>query len=80
MVNPKMVISRYKAAKGIRDHWENVWQDIFDYTMPGRDSLKQTTRGDRRDDLIFDETAVVGVQEFASRMIQGITPNNVAIK
>lgn len=77
MANPKMVISRYKAAKGIRDHWENVWQDIFDYTMPGRDSLKQTTRGDRRDDLIFDETAVVGVQEFASRMVQGITPNNV---
>ena len=31
--------------------------------------------GQRRDDKIFDETAVVGVQEFASRLQHGIVPN-----
>ncbi len=31
--------------------------------------------GQRRDEKIFDETAVVGVQEFASRLQSGIVPN-----
>ena len=31
--------------------------------------------GRRRSDRIFDETAVVGVQEFASRLQSGIVPN-----
>ena len=31
--------------------------------------------GQRRDDKIFDETAVVGVQEFASRLQSGLVPN-----
>ena len=33
------------------------------------------TAGQRRDDRIFDETAVVGVQEFASRLQSGLVPN-----
>ncbi len=76
-VNPVHVFERYTAAKTARATWETVWQEIFDYTMPGRSSLYERTPGQRRDDLIFDETAVVGVQEFSSRMVQGITPNNV---
>ena len=31
--------------------------------------------GRRRTEKIFDETAVVGVQEFASRLQAGIVPN-----
>lgn len=77
MAKVELTLQRYEAAKKLRDHWEPRWQEIFDYTMPGRDTLQQRTPGQRRDDLIFDETAVVGVQEFASRMVQGITPNNV---
>jgi hypothetical protein len=71
------LIKRYEAAKTRRSTWEGVWQEIFDYTMPGREGFRQHTPGTRRDDLIFDETAVVGVQEFASRMLQGIAPDNM---
>jgi len=77
VANPNLILERFKTAKRIRENWENTWQEIFDYTMPGRDNLRVQSRGARRDDLVFDETAVVGVQEFASRMVQGITPNNV---
>lgn len=77
MVNVNQVYKRYQAAKQARSNWENVWQEIFDYTMPGRSSIYERSPGSRRDDLIFDETAVVGTQEFSSRMVQGITPNNV---
>ena len=77
MDNVNQVYKRYQSAKQARSNWENVWQEIFDYTMPGRSSIYERSPGSRRDDLIFDETAVVGTQEFSSRMVQGITPNNV---
>ena len=38
------------------------------------------TPGQRRDDKIFDETAVVGVQEFASSLCnQGLVPNFASV-
>ena len=43
--------------------------------MPMRETFKSKTIGERRDEKIFDETAVVGVQEFASRLQQGLVPN-----
>ena len=70
-------LSRFERAKHKRRTWESVWQEIFDYTMPARDGLREFSPGTRRDDLIFDETAVVGVQEFASRMLAGMVPDNM---
>ena len=40
-----------------------------------RQSFYHEVAGQRRDDKIFDETAVVGVQEFASRLQSGLVPN-----
>ena len=70
-------LSRFERAKHRRQTWESVWQEIYDYTMPARDGLREFSPGTRRDDLIFDETAVVGVQEFASRMLAGMVPDNM---
>jgi len=70
----KKLIKRFKLAEKRRSTWEIVWRDCFDYTMPGRGGFGTRVEGDRGDDLIFDDTAVVGVPEFASRMISGMTP------
>ena len=70
-------LSRFERAKHRRQTWESVWQEIYDYTMPARDGLREFSPGKRSDDLFFDETAVVGVQEFASRMLAGIVPDNM---
>jgi hypothetical protein len=43
--------------------------------MPQRESLYAQTQAQVRTDKIFDETAVVGVQEFASRLQSGLVPN-----
>tara|TARA_B100001094_G_scaffold329290_1_gene391692 strand:+ start:1 stop:1452 length:1452 start_codon:yes stop_codon:yes gene_type:complete len=40
-----------------------------------RQTFGTNSIGERRDDKIFDETAVVGVQEFASRLQAGLVPN-----
>jgi len=76
---PKALAKYYKEkfekAKTIRQHFEDVFDDCYEYTMPMRETFKSKTIGERRDEKIFDETAVVGVQEFASRLQQGLVPN-----
>jgi hypothetical protein len=72
----QMVASEERALQ-LRSLWEGTWAECYDYTMPGHNGFTRNSPGTRGDDLIFDETAVVGVQEFSSRMIQGIVPSNV---
>lgn len=70
------VMKLYDKAESKRSIWLPMWQDCYDYAIPARgDGFYTTVQGRRRTDKIFDETAVVSVQEFASRMQAGIVPN-----
>ena len=74
--NPiKKILARYKHAKSIKDQWVSVFEECYEYALPQRESFFTESIGRRRTDHIFDETAVVGVQEFASRLQSGIVPN-----
>jgi hypothetical protein len=66
--------SRLKRALAKRQPWESSYQECYDYALPGRTSFFSRAPGQDAPD-IFDETAVVGVQEFASRVQAGIIPN-----
>lgn len=71
----KRILARYNHAKTIKGQWLSVFEECYEYALPQRESFFQETAGRRRTDRIFDETAVVGVQEFASRLQSGIVPN-----
>jgi len=71
----KKLLARYKHAQAIKSQWSSVFEECYEYALPQRESFYQETIGRRRTDRIFDETAVVGVQEFASRLQSGIVPN-----
>jgi len=71
----KTYIQRYQKAKSFREQWVPLFEECYEYALPQRESFYSETPGERRDDKIFDETAVVGVQEFASRLQSGIVPN-----
>lgn len=71
----KQYIQRYQKAKALREQWVPLFEECYEYALPQRESFYSETPGERRDDKIFDETAVVGVQEFASRLQSGIVPN-----
>ena len=64
-----------KKAEGIKDYWKEKFEEAYEYTMPQRESFFEETPGSRRTDKIFDETAVVRIQEFASRLQAGMTPS-----
>mgnify|MGYP003626034894 FL=1 len=68
-------IKRYEKAKSKRDNWVPLFEECYEYALPMRESFYYEEAGQRRDDRIFDETAVVGVQEFASRLQSGLVPN-----
>ncbi|QDP61840.1 MAG: putative portal protein [Prokaryotic dsDNA virus sp.] len=68
-------LEKYDRAKAHRQHFEDLFEECYEYALPQRESFYTESVGERRDDKIFDETAVVGVQEFASRLQSGLVPN-----
>ena len=71
----KEYLKRYERAKAKRTNFVDVFEECYEYALPQRESFYYEASGQRRDDKIFDETAVVGVQEFASRLQSGLVPN-----
>src|SRR5210317_2143319 len=71
----KSYMARYERAKSKRTNFVDVFEECYEYALPQRESFYYEVSGQRRDDKIFDSTAVVGVQEFASRLQAGIVPN-----
>lgn len=75
------VSKMYKEAKKRRENWVSIWDEIFEYVLPGREgfydsSTGSSSFGEKKTDLIYDETAVVGVPRFASRLQLGFFPPN----
>ena len=68
------ILKKYKEAQGVKDYWKDKFEEAYEYCLPNRESFYDESPGQKRNDKIFDETAVVGVQEFASRLQAGITP------
>ena len=71
----KQLLARYRRAQAIKDQWIPIFEDCYEYALPQRESFYSESIAKRRSERIFDETAVVGVQEFASRLQSGIVPN-----
>lgn len=69
------LMARYERAKRLRDPWLSEYEECYEYALPNRESFFSEAPGQSRSDKIFDETAVVGVQEFASRLQAGLIPN-----
>ena len=69
------MLARYKRAQSIKELWRPTFEECYEYSMPARESFYPTTAGQTKTDKIFDETAVVGVQEFASRLVAGVWNN-----
>jgi len=72
----KRVMDRYKKAKGRWMSWSDLWEEIYDYVLPHRESFFRESEAARRTENIYDETAVVGLPKFASRLQLGFFPPN----
>ena len=68
------LLKRFSKAKQGRSNWEDLWQDIYDLVLPAREGFYETTPGEERNEEIFDETALVSLADFVSRIHQGVIP------
>jgi len=64
----------YDRAKALRTPRESRFDQAMRYAMPGRGAFFSSNSDSEIDD-VFDETAIVATQEFASRLQAGIVPN-----
>ena len=74
-MTPKDIKHKAEMAFNNRDKFRPLFQDAYDYTMPTRQGFDHSDQlGQSRTDRIFDETAVVGVTEFAAELQSSLMP------
>ena len=66
----------FQRAKRRRDPWLSIFQETYDFVFPYRDGFftNANTEGLRKTNYIYDQTAVVAVPRFASRIQHGLFP------
>lgn len=69
------IMMRFDAAKQIWDKWKVTWQDVYDLCLPQRQGFTFQNEGSRTTLDIYDETAVNGAQECASKIAGAMIPN-----
>ena len=71
---PEQIIRRCKELKSGRENWENIWDEVGHFVLPTKaDFLTERTRGDKRDEDIYDSTAISSNQTLASGLHGALT-------
>ena len=71
------VLKRQEGLKGARGIWEMHWQEIADRILPRAASfITKLTPGQKRTDRIFDATACLALDRYASAVESLICPRN----
>jgi len=68
------LLARYDRAVERREYWRSLMQDCYRYAVPDRELWDFRTPGQRKGHELFDATAPIAVQEFASRIQANICP------
>ena len=68
-------LARLAALKAERSSWDNHWLQISQYQFPraGRFLTADTNEGKKRNNLVYDNTAIFAVRTLAAGMMSGVT-------
>lgn len=69
------LLQRANAATAAKAPLVPILEDCYRLALPGRSQFTGSSPGDDRSADYYDDTAVVGLAEFASRFQAGMTPN-----
>lgn len=69
------IIDGFDAARAQRAHWEPLWRDAYDFTLPQRSDIGFSSQiGALRTDKIYDATAMDAVEQLAASLLGNLTP------
>lgn len=70
----EQIWARFKRAQDRRNEWNPLLYDAYRYAVPGREKFYSQHPGQRRENEVFDQTAVQGVQDYASQIQHMVIP------
>lgn len=72
------IVREFEMLRGTRGTWESHWQEVAERVLPRANTfynIKQA-KGEKKNEKVFDSTAVVANERFASAMESMLTPRN----
>jgi len=70
----EQLIQRFDAAKARKMPWISHLRECYEYALPQRENFSMQSKGTKKNTAIFDSTAVIGVQKYASRLQASLVP------
>lgn len=64
----KKILKKVDKLRGVRSQWNSYLEEVYKYAMPNRNTFTEYSAGQKRDNNVFDSTAVVATNSFVSRI------------
>lgn len=72
--DPVQIIRRCKELKEKRSSWDDVWQEVAHFVLPTKaDFIATREKGSKRDEDLYDSTAITSNQTLASGLHGALT-------
>ena len=69
------ILKRFNAANARKALWTDTLQQAYQYALPQRENFYENRReGQKKNEEVYDATAILGVQRYASRMQATLMP------
>lgn len=68
------LIARFNKAVDRKQPWLGMMEEAYHYSIPNRNDFFDKTKGSKKNQDVYDSTAVVGVQRFATRIQSILVP------
>lgn len=68
------LLKRFRNAKKNWEFFRTLYQEAFDFANPNRQTFTAFSPGQKKNRHVFDSTAVIGLEQFASRIQGSIVP------
>lgn len=69
------LMRRFTKASAEWEHFRELYQEAADYSTPHRNNFTEYSSGQQRNQHVFDSTAILGLEQFASRIQGALMPS-----
>lgn len=70
----EVTVKRANAANDAKQNWVSQYRDAYQFALPMRNLYETTQPGSDKMNRVFDSTAIISTQKFASRLQSNLTP------
>ena len=67
---------RVEKARADKVLWEDNLRECYRYALPERNTIDKWSRGAKKDEWVFDSTAIDALEDYATRMESELVPTN----